>query len=368
MRIFILGAGKIGRGFLAHLAAGWAVTFVDRSAGLVEELRRRGAYTIHLASADGSVRKAAVAGFTALHVSQAPEVAQAVLEADLLAAAVPPADLDGAADLLASALERVLPARPEGLNLVLCVNLPGAAGLLRSRLEARLGRGGLSRLGVADSIVIRSIPEPPPALREGNPLDLLASDYPELYVDRDAVVGTFPPLPGVVLQDRFHERELRKLYTYNLIHALLGFWGQARGHVTLADCVRDPGIRRQAQQALEEATAGLRGEFGFGREDMEAWNAGVWRLMENPHLGDRVERLVRDPLRKLGRGERLTGPALLALKHGREPAALTRTIALALRSLGIGAEGIDEACGLEAEEEGLRRRIREALPPALPPA
>ena len=109
-----------------------------------------------------------------------------------------------------------------------------------------------------------------------------------------------------------------------------------------------PGSARQADRALEEAAVGLCGEFGFGAEEMEEWNAGVRRLMSNPHVGDRVERLVRDPLRKLSREERLTGAALLAMKHGAEPRALARVIAYALHSLGLGPEQVRQACQLQA--------------------
>jgi hypothetical protein len=140
---------------------------------------------------------------------------------------------------------------------------------------------------------------------------------------------------------------MRKLYTYNMVHAVLGFWGQAEGYEAVADCYRDPWIRRQAERALDEATCGLSAELGFSAREMAEWNAGVWQLMANPHIGDRVERLVRDPLPKLSRDGRLTGPALLALKHGSRPLALARVIAYALHSLGIGAEAARQACQLQ---------------------
>jgi mannitol-1-phosphate 5-dehydrogenase len=249
------------------------------------------------------------------------------------------------------------------LNLILCANVSGAAAALRRTLGRDWGGedpAALKRLGILESIVIRAIPDPPPELRAANPLDLLASDWRELYVDRDAVVGALPEVPGVVPQDRFAERELRKMYSYNLVHAVLGFWGQAEGYAVVSDCFRDPWIRRQAECALAEATAGLIGEFGFSPEEMEEWNAGVWRLMSNRHIGDRVERLVHDPLRKLSREERLIGPALLALKHGRKPRALARVIAYALHSLGMGPEQARQACQLDPQDSELERLIGHA--------
>jgi mannitol-1-phosphate 5-dehydrogenase len=353
MRILIVGAGKVGRGFLGQLfaRAGWSVSFVERSEPLLEELRRRGSYTVHLAGPQGRGDRELVSGFTALAAGESDAIAEEVDRADLLAVAVQPADLPAAAALLAPGLRRRL-AGLQPLNLILGANISGAGAILRRELERAWGhadRSALQGLGILEAIVIRAIPEPPPELRAGNPLDLLANDQRELYVDRDAAVGSLPEVPGLVPQDRFAARELRKLYTYNMVHAVLGFWGQAEGCEAVADCYRDPWIRRQAESALEEATCGLSGELGFSAREMEEWNAGVWRLMANPHIGDRVERLVRDPLPKLARDGRLTGPALLALKHGRQPLALARVIAYALHSLGLGPEQAGQTCQLQPE-------------------
>ena len=54
MKVVIVGAGRIGRGFLAHLflSAGWSVTFVERSEPLVAELLRRGSYTLKQEAVD----------------------------------------------------------------------------------------------------------------------------------------------------------------------------------------------------------------------------------------------------------------------------------------------------------------------------
>jgi mannitol-1-phosphate 5-dehydrogenase len=365
MKVVILGAGKIGRGFLAHLflPAGWSVTFVERSEPLVAELRRRGSYTLQLTGGEEAAKRVSLAGFEALPAGDGAAVAAAIASADLLAVAVQASDLTGAAGLLATGLRARLAERSESLNLILCANFPSASVLLRRELEKALGEaesGELQRLGILETIVIRAVPDPSPELGAGNPLDLLASDYPELYVDRDAVLGRLPAVPGLVMQDRFAERETRKLYTYNMIHALLGFWGLAEGHESVADSFADPWIRRQAERALEEATTGLAGEFGFGPEEMAEWNAGVRRLMANKALGDPLRRVVQDPLRKLGRGERITGPALLALKHGSRPRALARLAAYALHFLGLGPEQSRQACQLTAQEEELEALIAEA--------
>ena len=62
--------------------------------------------------------------------------------------------------------------------------------------------------------------------------------------------------------------------------------------------------------------------------------------MLNPHLGDLVERITRDPERKLGWSDRLIGPLRLALEHGIRPAYLPLGAAAALRVLR--PEGLED--------------------------
>ncbi|HEX2534729.1 MAG TPA: 3-hydroxyacyl-CoA dehydrogenase NAD-binding domain-containing protein, partial [Chitinophagaceae bacterium] len=55
--VLIIGAGKIGRGFIAHLfhRSGYAVWLVDASAELVDRLNREKRYRVDLAGEDGDV-------------------------------------------------------------------------------------------------------------------------------------------------------------------------------------------------------------------------------------------------------------------------------------------------------------------------
>ncbi len=52
--------------------------------------------------------------------------------------------------------------------------------------------------------------------------------------------------------------------------------------------------------------------------------------MTNPFLNDRVERIIRDPRRKLGYGDRFFGTMREALRQGIRPSLLARGAAAAL--------------------------------------
>jgi len=61
--------------------------------------------------------------------------------------------------------------------------------------------------------------------------------------------------------------------------------------------------------------------------------------MTNPYLHDAVDRICRDPARKLAYGDRLVGTMRECLKQGVEPKLLAAGAAAALRYLAAGDVG-----------------------------
>ncbi|UUZ81837.1 hypothetical protein LJK88_46030 [Paenibacillus sp. P26] len=88
MKAVHFGAGNIGRGFIGLLLSqsGYEVIFSDVNRTLVEELQRRGEYTVTLA--DDAERRLQVKGVTAIDGTNLDTVAAAVAEADLVTTAV----------------------------------------------------------------------------------------------------------------------------------------------------------------------------------------------------------------------------------------------------------------------------------------
>lgn len=133
--------------------------------------------------------------------------------------------------------------------------------------------------------------------------------------------------------------EEAKLYGHNAVHALLGYKLAERG-IEFMDLARNDhellAIAREAfinesGLALCRKYSGLDELFtaeGFGR-----YANDLLERMMNPHLCDRVERVVRDPRRKLGWNDRLIGTIRLALSQGVEPHCFVEGAQAALRLL-----------------------------------
>jgi mannitol-1-phosphate 5-dehydrogenase len=68
----------------------------------------------------------------------------------------------------------------------------------------------------------------------------------------------------------------------------------------------------------------------FEPEAQQAYVDKILKRFENPYLPDTVDRVGRQPLRKLSRPERLIGPAIEIAAHGRHPAYLLATVDAAM--------------------------------------
>jgi mannitol-1-phosphate 5-dehydrogenase len=381
--VVILGAGRIGRGFVADLfaAAGYHLVLVDQSAELVAALRAAGCYTVVCAENAELRHDHVIAGYDAYTNGQCTEVTRAVAAADLLAVAVFPDAFGTVAQSLLPGLAQRRQERPDAaLDILLCANLSHAAAHFRAALDAAASeemRAYLDgRVGLVETLVMRMVADPPAAERTREPLLVWTNGLAQFPVDGRAFRGPLPDVPGLRPVNDMRAEETRKLYTYNMCHAALAYLGSLRGYEFTVDCLADRWVRDEAEAALDEISRALQAEYGFAPGEMARWNAGVIAQTDNPTLGDRVARHGADPRRKLKRSDRLVGPALLARAHGIPPVHLGRAIAAAFRfrspddpgavyvrermaAVGLPA-AVVEMCELTPAEDDLKRMICQA--------
>lgn len=133
--------------------------------------------------------------------------------------------------------------------------------------------------------------------------------------------------------------EEAKLYGHNAVHALIGYLGRLRGYKYMTDLRDDPELREFAwRAALDESGAALcRKHAGiddlFTPKGFEAYMDDLLARMTNPHLRDGIERITRDPRRKLGWDDRLVGAMRLALDQEITPERFAVAAAAALEML-----------------------------------
>ena len=119
--------------------------------------------------------------------------------------------------------------------------------------------------------------------------------------------------------------EEAKLYGHNATHALAAYLAPLYECSLISDLTACPGVLPFLRDAfLDESGLALVHKYRgldalFTPEGYRAYADDLLKRMVNPHLHDLVERVGRDPERKLGWDDRLIGTARMVLSQGIQP-------------------------------------------------
>ena len=358
----VFGAGSVGRGFIGQLfcEAGYRVTFLDVARDLVDVLARDGSYPHVTVSNESSVRTT-VAPVTAVDARNIDEAVAALAAADVAATAVGARVLPTLAPTHARSLRRRIAHGRAPLNLLLCENLHGAAGIMRELLAEQLPDLGPrvldENLGLVETSIGRMIPVPQGAVLASEPTVIFAEPYKELPYDAAAVRGEPLHVPGLLADPgvRFSFYGDRKLYIHNMGHAFTAYLGEQEQVTTIAEAIGIPSVRSVVRAAMAESAVALSLIYRRPLGDLMEHVDDLIHRFGNRALGDTVERVGRDPARKMSGGDRLLGAYLAAVSQ-RSP---TRHLSLAV---AVGAEALRrrEHWTDEMVSAHLERELRQA--------
>ncbi len=351
----VFGAGSVGRGFLGQLfcESGYRVTFVDLDRPLLEALERRGDYTLRLVTNDSSA-EVTVGPVRAVDAGDLARVAEAVGRADIGATAVGANVLKHIAPAVAAGVRRRAElGNTQPLNLIVCENLKGAAAIFRDLVRASLAPAEqdflAEQVGFVDTVIARMAPAPTPEMRAQDPSLMVVEPYKELPVDAAGFVGRPPQIVGMLPYQPFSFFTERKLYIHNAGHALLAYLGYLGGYEYGYEALADEDIYFQVRGAMEESARALVRKYHPATGALPAHIDDLLTRFANRALGDSVLRLGRDPVRKLGRTDRLVGAALTALAAEVIPTNLVTGIVAALQ---FDSDGDPLAQELQAKLRG----------------
>ena len=329
MKAVHFGAGNIGRGFVGLLLhqGGYELVFSDVAAALVDAINAADEYTVHEVGDGGA--DAVVTGFRAINSAEDPEgLIAEIADADVVTTAVGPTVLRFVAAPILDALRR-RDAQAAPLQVMACENAIGATDLLRQEIIARAGEdwGALAGRAVfANTAVDRIVPGQP----AGAGIDVTVEPFFEWAIERGPFGENPPRIPGAHFVDDLAPYIERKLFTVNTGHAATAYLGAQAGYERIADALADDAISAAVAAALEETSALLAVKHGLDPAELAEYRATILRRFANPALPDTVWRVGRQPLRKLSRHERFIGPAAEAVEAGLSAQALLVAIAAAL--------------------------------------
>ncbi|MEW1834508.1 mannitol-1-phosphate 5-dehydrogenase [Microbacterium sp. NPDC079995] len=347
MKAVHFGAGNIGRGFVGLLLheGGYDLVFSDVAPTLVETINAASEYTVHEVGPGGGDKT--VTGFRALNSQADPDaVAEEIATADVVTTAVGPNILPFVAPHILEGLAR-RDANAKPLQVMACENAIGATDTLRAEIEKLAGDawGDLSARAVfANTAVDRIVPGQP----DGAGVDVTVEPFFEWAIEQGPFGGDLPNIPGAHFVDDLAPYIERKLFTVNTGHAATAYFGYVAGITRISDALADTGIRAKVEQALEETSAFLSAAHGLDADELAGYRATILERFSNASLPDTVQRVGRQPLRKLSRHERFVGPASAAAERGLSVDGLVAAMSAALR--------FEDAADPQAVE--LQERIR----------
>jgi len=323
------GAGNIGRGFVGLLLhrAGYQVVFVDVVDELIDALNRTPSYLVKEVGLES--REERVDNYRAINSrADEPAAVAEIASADIVTTAVGPTVLKFVAPVIAAGLRQ----RADGtapLAVMACENAINATNVLAAHIRDAVPEeewpAVAARAVFANTAVDRIVPA-----QSTDGLDVTVETYFEWAIERPPFGGDEPSIPDATWVGDLAPYIERKLFTVNTGHAATAYHGFVRGIKKLSDALADETVRAAVTGVLDETRQLLVAKYDFAAEAQQAYVDKILQRFANPYLPDTVDRVGRQPLRKLSRSERLIGPAAELAERGVRPQHLLATVEAAL--------------------------------------
>ncbi|MBI2048854.1 MAG: mannitol-1-phosphate 5-dehydrogenase [Candidatus Liptonbacteria bacterium] len=365
MRALVIGAGNIGLGFLGYLlwkSGLYEITFIEAQPERVKLLNDMREYVVVTVGSAGS-REEVIGPVNAISALDSDAVMSAVVDADLVLTAVGKPNLIRVAPLLGEGLVQRLQLRPRSemhLVVVACENVYDNTryleGLILEALPEEQRSSIHNLVSFPSCMVDRIVPSSTRDTR--HPLVVTVEEYFQFVVDGTALKGAFPAVPGIEISTSLPAKLEQKLFTLNMLHGIVGYWGTIAGYQFVHEAIGDSRVVELARGSLREVSQVLCSRHpSIDAASQEKYGETIIDRFRNPHLRDPLLRVTSQPIRKLGVEERLIKPARLALEQDLIPSHLATGIAAAFRySNGEDAEAVRLSGRIR--DEGIDRTIQ----------
>ncbi|MBN1298883.1 MAG: hypothetical protein JW997_04280 [Actinobacteria bacterium] len=316
------GAGNIGRGFMGQLfwEAGYKTVFIEAKKDIVSLLNEKRRYPLKLLDAYKKIQvDMVIDNIAAVNSDDTAAIASEISSCDVISTAVGIKVLEPISFSIAEGLKIRFRKNPNPVDIYLCENTLDSYEILKKAvlkyLDYEEKKWVIENVGFVGTIVARMVPSSSKSFGIDDPLFVVADAYHMLPYDGSAIKSLQPEIEGMHPVDNFTAEFERKLYTYNLGHAALGYLGYLKGYDFVHEPFSDSFIEPIFNGALDETSMALAKKYpdDITMKQQKEIRADVVTRFGNPMLGDTVVRVARDPIRKLGSSDRIIGSIKLCL-------------------------------------------------------
>ena len=237
------------------------------------------------------------------------------------------------APLFAKALvARVESGNTQPLNIIACENMVRGTSFFKGKIFENLTAQQQAEVekfvGFVDSAVDRIVP--PAEANPNDPLEVTVEEFSEWIVDQTQFKGEIPNIKGMELTDNLMAFVERKLFTLNTGHLICAYLGKQAGVQWIKQAIAIDAIKAQVKATMEESGAVLIKRYAFDPQAHAAYIEKILKRFANPYLNDDVNRVGREPIRKLSENDRLIKPLRGTLEYGLPYANLVKGVVMAL--------------------------------------
>ena len=364
MKAVMYGAGNIGRGFIAQrfYLSGYHTTFIDVNTEVVDAINKEKKYPIFVTRGTEYIPDW-VENVDAVNGRDADAVVDTIADTDIMATALGAPILPYVAPLIAKAILARKERSGRPLNILICENLIGSNeylyGLVEPHIPAEDKAWFNENVGFVCVSVGRTVPPTPEEFKAQYFLAACAEPYSELPADKAGFrpVGCeMPPIKGLVPFSPFSFFIERKLLVHNMAHAMMTYLAYQKGYGFIFEAATDGEIKYLVTRALIESARALAKRHGAPIDEMLQFVEDLMPRFENKLLIDSLDRVGRDPKRKVSSGDRLVGAFKLVREQGGIPAHIAIGIAAAYLFDMEGDTTAAEVSGY-AKENGIEKAL-----------
>jgi len=216
---------------------------------------------------------------------------------------------------------------------------------------------------------------------------ILVEEFNHIIISKINLPGFIKGIEVFVEKEELLPFEEAKLFGHNAVHSMLGFLAYLRNYSYMSEIKNDKELWNYGESAFQkESGAFLLKKFKnldeplFTEKGFAFYGNDLLDRMTNPYLKDEVQRICRDPLRKLGYGDRLVGTMREALRQNVVTSTLAKGVIgglcfiinekieigtmLPLRISELSKENIKRMLNhiwKETEDDGLKDRCMEII-------
>jgi mannitol-1-phosphate 5-dehydrogenase len=312
---------------------------------LVEAIRRYGnEITVNTAGKDGIV-KSTLSGFEIYNPNDLRDhdsIVSSIFQADEMATAVPSVDFYDAGDNSIARLlaQNINPDKPQ--ILYAAENNNFAAEMLLEKMMKHDTGSRLRQFQPVNTVIgkMGGVTSDENIVKELNlewmtPYSkgaILVEEFNSIIISKIVLPGFKRGIEVFQEKDDLLPFEEAKLFGHNAVHSMLGFFAALRGYHSMSEIRSDPSLYEYGLNAFDECGELLLRKYRdvddplFTREGFRRYGTDLLERMTNPYLCDAVQRICRDPVRKMGYHDRFFGAIREALSQHVYPKIMAKAV------------------------------------------